>query len=188
MLTRNVGYLIIKIYLINKLIIFRNEIIFCNFKNGAMMHPPSRRRDTSRQRERSLPRSSDKLKQDLLSLITEPVPNVSQTFAQSVLPTSPTGQNISMNISGKTDSTDDDLSPRKFNHEHLTEADRQFTPMVNHNLISHPGSHSVQINRSKRSKSSSNDPITEDRLHRIEKTLREMQIKLDEVSIQQSAI
>lgn len=133
------------------------------------MHPPSRRRDTNRNRDRSLPRSSDKLKQDLLSLITEPAPN--RPTPKSPIPS----DQSRLNTSARTDSTDDDLSPRKFNPEHLTEADRQFTPMVNSNT-----SKSVQINRTQRHKSSS-DPITDERLHRIEKTLREMQIKLDEV-------
>ena len=145
------------------------------------MHPPSRRRDTARPRDRSLPRSSDKLKQDLLSLITEPAQN-------RLVQKSPNDRNLN---SSKTDSTDDDLSPRKFNHEHLTEADRQFTPMTpvansvqnSAPIINSQTAKSVQIQkRDKRTKSAS-DPITDERLHRIEKTLREMQIKLDEVII-----
>jgi len=145
------------------------------------MHPPSRRRDTARPRDRSLPRSSDKLKQDLLSLITEPAQN-------RLVQKSPNDRNLN---SSKTDSTDDDLSPRKFNHEHLTEADRQFTPMTpvansvqnSAPIINSQTAKSVQIQkRDKRAKSAS-DPITDERLHRIEKTLREMQIKLDEVII-----
>ena len=148
-----------------------------------MMHPPSRRRENARQRERSLPRSSDKLKQDLLSLITEPAGSQpgGQKPAYSNRKSS-TSLNKSKS-SAKTDSTDDDLSPRKFNHEHLTEADRQFAPMLA--SAATPCTSSVakpiQIgSRSQRNKSSS-DPITDERLHRIEKTLREMQIKLDEV-------
>ena len=50
----------------------RNEIIF--FKSsGNGIHPPSKRKE-NRSRNRSLPRSSDKVTKDLLKLITEPLP------------------------------------------------------------------------------------------------------------------
>ena len=171
-----------------------------------MAHPPSRRRDQSRNnRERSLPRTSDKLRQDLLNLITEPVPENRSRDRTRSTPIVPTGvltaplgnpgitgnttghhMGIGLNLSGKTDSTDDDLSPRKYSHEHLTEADRQFVPLlvkqdVNAEPISAGAANPVPIlHRSHRAKSSS-DSVTDERLHRIEKTLREMQIKLDEV-------
>lgn len=166
-----------------------------------MAHPPSRRRDQSRtNRDRSLPRTSDKLRQDLLNLITEPVAEnrLSRDRTRSS-PSAPGGvviapvvspgiantahvthSGIGLNISGKTDSTDDDLSPRKYSHEHLTEADRQFVPLLNP-VVNQPVANPVPVmHRSHRTKSAS-DPLTDERLHRIEKTLREMQIKLDEV-------
>ena len=56
-------------------VVFRNEIVF--FKANpttTVKHPPSRRKEPQR-RNRSVPRSSDKVTQDLLRLITEPVKN-----------------------------------------------------------------------------------------------------------------
>ena len=171
-----------------------------------MAHPPSRRRDQSRNnRDRSLPRTSDKLRQDLLNLITEPVPENRSRDRTRSTPIVPTGvlsapmghpgltgnttghhSGIGLNLSGKTDSTDDDLSPRKYSHEHLTEADRQFVPLlvrqdVNAEPISAVPANPVPISHRSHRAKSSNDSVTDERLHRIEKTLREMQIKLDEV-------
>ncbi|CAG5085095.1 Oidioi.mRNA.OKI2018_I69.PAR.g10808.t1.cds [Oikopleura dioica] len=88
-----------------------NPVVFCNFKNGSMHYPPSKRRPG---RDQSNPRQTDsnKLQQDLLNLITEPLrPAESQRTLEN----------------SRGESTDDELSPRKFNHEHLTEADRQFS-------------------------------------------------------------
>jgi len=82
--------------------------------NGSMHYPPSKRRPG---RDQSNPRQTDsnKLQQDLLNLITEPLRPV---------------ENSRTHDTSRTESTDDELdglSPRKFNHEHLTEADRQFS-------------------------------------------------------------
>ena len=68
--------------------------------------------------------------------------------------------------------------------EHLPEADRQFSGNFRESTIDQSGSSPKK--RATRSRSgrrkSLQDPITDERLHRIEKTLREMQIKLDEVN------
>jgi len=68
------------------------------------------------------------------------------------------------------DSSDDDQ--KRDNPEHLPEADRQYVSF-------HSKKERVGRNKQRR-KSLQSDPVTDERLHRIEKTLREMQLKLDE--------
>ena len=61
----------------------------------------------------------------------------------------------------------------------MPEADRQYVSLYN------GSSESPQLRQGRnkqRRKSLQSDPVTDERLHRIEKTLREMQLKLDEVN------
>ena len=62
----------------------------------------------------------------------------------------------------------------------MPEADRQYVSF-------HSKKERVGRNKQRR-KSLQSDPVTDERLHRIEKTLREMQLKLDEVSFDHLAI
>lgn len=141
-----------------------SQIVFCNFKNGSMQHPPSRRRDRGG-REQSLPRASDKLHQDLLNLITEPVKQTS-SYSQSPAAT--------LNSSGRADSTDDDLSPRKFNN--LTEADRQFSEF--HQNPAYSRGRSPRRSSSKKSlQQISNSTSGPDELQR---QVEELRVRLDE--------
>lgn len=92
-----------------------------------MHYPPSKRRPG---RDQSNPRQTDsnKLQQDLLNLITGKS-SIKILYKPSLEPLRPV-ENSRTHDTSRTESTDDELdglSPRKFNHEHLTEADRQFS-------------------------------------------------------------